>query len=126
LSDVLQYVWGKLLGRHKVAAVVSPNKTWEGLIGGVLSATAIGAGVWWATPFTPVQAAGMAFLICVMGFSGGLVMAAIKRDRGVKDFGTIIEGHGGILDRIDSLCFAAPIFFHVTRFFFDVSDQVIP
>jgi phosphatidate cytidylyltransferase len=126
LSDVLQYVWGKLLGRHKVAPVVSPNKTWEGLIGGVLSATAIGAGVWWATPFTPVQAAGMAFLICVMGFSGGLVMAAIKRDRGVKDFGTMIEGHGGILDRIDSLCFAAPIFFHVTRFFFDVSDQVVP
>jgi phosphatidate cytidylyltransferase len=124
LSDVLQYVWGKLLGRHKVAPVVSPNKTWEGLIGGVLSATAIGAAVWWATPFTPVQAAGMAFLICIMGFSGGLVMAAIKRDRGVKDFGTLIEGHGGILDRIDSLCFAAPIFFHVTRFFFDVSDQV--
>ncbi len=126
LSDVLQYVWGKLLGKHKVAPVVSPNKTWEGLIGGVLSATAIGAGVWWATPFTPVQAAGMAFLICLMGFSGGLVMAAIKRDRGVKDFGTMIEGHGGILDRIDSLCFAAPIFFHVTRFFFDVSDQVVP
>lgn len=126
LSDVLQYVWGKLLGRHKVAPVVSPNKTWEGLIGGVLSATAIGAAVWWATPFTPAQAAGMAFLICVMGFSGGLVMAAIKRDRGVKDFGTMIEGHGGILDRIDSLCFAAPIFFHVTRFFFDVSDQVVP
>jgi phosphatidate cytidylyltransferase len=126
LSDVLQYVWGKLLGKHRVAPVVSPNKTWEGLIGGVLSATAIGAGVWWATPFTPVQAAGMAFLICVMGFSGGLVMAAIKRDRGVKDFGAMIEGHGGILDRIDSLCFAAPIFFHVTRFFFDVSDQVIP
>jgi len=124
LSDVLQYVWGKLLGKHKVAPLVSPNKTWEGLIGGVLSATAVGAAVWWATPFTPAQAAGMAFLICVMGFCGGLVMAAIKRDRGVKDFGTLIEGHGGILDRIDSLCFAAPIFFHVTRFFFDVSDQV--
>jgi phosphatidate cytidylyltransferase len=126
LSDVLQYVWGKLLGRHKVAPVVSPNKTWEGLIGGILSATAVGAAVWWATPFTPRQAAGMAFLICVMGFAGGLVMAAIKRDRGVKDFGTLIEGHGGILDRIDSLCFAAPIFFHVTRFFFDVSGQPIP
>ncbi|MEO7823006.1 MAG: phosphatidate cytidylyltransferase, partial [Gemmatimonadaceae bacterium] len=124
LSDVLQYVWGKLLGRHQVAPVVSPNKTWEGLIGGVLSATAVGALVWWATPFTPLQAAGMAFIICVMGFSGGLVMAAIKRDRGVKDFGTMIEGHGGILDRIDSLCFAAPIFFHVTRFFFDTSGQV--
>jgi phosphatidate cytidylyltransferase len=119
-------VWGKLLGRHKVAPVVSPNKTWEGLIGGILSATAVGAAVWWATPFTPLQAAGMAFLICVMGFSGGLVMAAIKRDRGVKDFGTLIEGHGGILDRIDSLCFAAPIFFHVTRFFFDVSGQPVP
>ena len=126
ISDVLQYVWGKLLGKHRVAPTVSPNKTWEGLIGGVLSATLIGAGIWWATPFTPAQAAGMAFIICVMGFMGGLVMAAIKRDRGVKDFGTMIEGHGGILDRIDSLCFAAPIFFHLTRFFFDVSDQVRP
>jgi phosphatidate cytidylyltransferase len=118
ISDVLQYVWGKTLGRHKIAPSVSPNKTWEGFIGGIASATLIGAGLWWATPFTPLQSAGMSLAITLMGFGGGLVMSAIKRDRGVKDYGNMIEGHGGVMDRIDSLCFAAPIFFHLTRFFF--------
>ena len=117
-SDVLQYVWGKSLGKHAVAPTVSPNKTWEGLIGGVLSATALGGALWWATPFTPWQAALLSFVSCVMGFLGGLVMSSIKRDRGVKDFGTTISGHGGIMDRFDSLVFAAPVFFHLVRFFF--------
>lgn len=117
-SDVLQYVWGKTLGKHPVAPSVSPNKTWEGLIGGVLSATALGAALWWATPFTPWQAALLALVSCVMGFAGGLVMSSIKRDRGVKDFGAVIPGHGGIMDRFDSLVFAAPVFFHLVRFFF--------
>lgn len=115
LSDVLQYVWGKLAGRHPVAPRVSPGKTWEGLIGGVGSATAVGTALWWATPFTPWQAAGMSLAITLSGFAGGLVLSAVKRDRGVKDFGTLIEGHGGVLDRIDSICFAAPVFFHLTR-----------
>jgi phosphatidate cytidylyltransferase len=118
ISDVLQYVWGKTFGRHKIAPTVSPNKTWEGFIGGILSATLIGAALWWATPFKPWQAAGMALAITLMGFCGGLVMSAIKRDRGVKDYGSLIEGHGGVMDRIDSLCFAAPVFFHLTRYFF--------
>jgi phosphatidate cytidylyltransferase len=118
LSDVLQYVFGKLFGRHPVAPSVSPKKTWEGLMGGVCATVAIGAALWWATPFTPLQAAGMSLAICMMGFGGGLVMSAIKRDRGVKDWGTSIRGHGGFLDRIDSLCFAAPVFFHLTRYYF--------
>ncbi len=74
-SDVLQYVFGKLFGKRKVAPLLSPSKTWEGLIGGVASATALGAALWWITPFTPLQAAGMAFVICLMGFFGGLVMS---------------------------------------------------
>jgi phosphatidate cytidylyltransferase len=115
-SDVLQYVWGKLLGRHKVAQALSPSKTWEGLIGGVASATALGALCHGLTPFTPLEAALVAFTICVMGFFGGLVMSAIKRDRGVKDWGDMIEGHGDILDRLDSVVFAAPIFFHTVRY----------
>ncbi len=115
-SDVLQYIWGKLMGKRKVAPELSPSKTWEGLIGGVLSATALGAALYWITPFKPWQAALIAFTICVMGFFGGLVMSAIKRDRGVKDWGTMIEGHGGMLDRLDSVIFAAPIFFHVIRY----------
>ncbi len=118
LSDVLQYVWGKLFGRRRLAPSVSPNKTWEGLIGGVACATAVGAGLWWATPFTPLVAALMAFIITTMGCAGGLIMSAIKRDRGVKDYGALIGGHGGVLDRIDSLAFAAPVFFHLTRYFY--------
>ncbi|HWB61109.1 MAG TPA: phosphatidate cytidylyltransferase [Chthoniobacteraceae bacterium] len=118
ISDVLQYVWGKCLGRRPIAPNVSPNKTIEGFIGGALSATALGAALWWITPFRPWQAALMAAAIVVMGFFGGLVMSAIKRDRGVKDYGDLIPGHGGIMDRIDSLCFAAPVFFHLTRYFF--------
>lgn len=118
MSDVLQYVFGKLFGRRKIAPHVSPNKTWEGFLGGVSASVLLGAGLWWATPFAPLQAAGMSLAIALMGFAGGLVMSAIKRDRGVKDYGALIEGHGGILDRIDSVCFAAPVFFHLTRFWF--------
>ncbi|MCB1613103.1 MAG: phosphatidate cytidylyltransferase, partial [Xanthomonadales bacterium] len=117
-SDVLQYIWGKLFGRHKVAPALSPSKTWEGLVGGVLSSTAIGAGLWWITPFTPLQAAGIAFSINLMGFFGGLVMSAIKRDLGVKDWGHLIAGHGGVLDRLDSVLFSAPVFFHIVRYGF--------
>ena len=115
-SDVLQYVWGKLFGRRKVAPSLSPSKTVEGLVGGVASATALGAALWWITPFSVFHAGLLAFIICLMGFCGGLVMSAIKRDLGVKDWGSMIAGHGGILDRLDSVIFAAPIFFHVTRY----------
>ena len=118
LSDVLQYVWGKLLGRHKISPVISPSKTWEGFIGGTVSATLIGTALWRTTPFTMWQTMGMAFIITIMGFLGGLTMSAIKRDSGVKDWGSSIQGHGGVLDRIDSICFAGPIFFHLTRYFF--------
>jgi phosphatidate cytidylyltransferase len=119
-SDVLQYVWGKLLGRHLIAPRLSPSKTIEGFAGGVLSATALGAALWWLTPFTPWHAAIMALVITVMGFCGGLVMSAIKRDRGGKDWGWMIAGHGGMLDRLDSVIFAAPVFFHLTRYWWTV------
>jgi phosphatidate cytidylyltransferase len=118
LSDVFQYVWGKLLGRHPIAPTISPNKTWEGFLGGIACAVLLGTSLWWITPFNPWQAALMALAIALMGFVGGLVMSAIKRDRGLKDYGSLIEGHGGVLDRVDSLLFAAPLFFHLTRFFF--------
>lgn len=117
LSDVLQYIWGKLIGRHKIAPRLSPSKTIEGFVGGSLSATLVGAALWWMTPFTPWQAGLMAFVITVMGFFGGLVMSAIKRDRGVKDWGHTIAGHGGFIDRLDSVVFSAPIFFYLTRYF---------
>ncbi len=117
-SDVLQYVWGKLLGKHAIVPKLSPSKTWEGFIGGVASASLLGACLWWATPFGFMQAGILACVICLFGFWGGLIMSAIKRDRGVKDYGNILGGHGGILDRVDSICFSAPIFFHLVRFYY--------
>ena len=119
ISDVLQYVFGKLFGRHKIAPVVSPSKTIEGFVGGGASATAIGAGLWWITPFTSWQAAGLAAVIVLAGFLGGLALSAVKRSLGAKDWGSMIEGHGGMLDRLDSVSFAAPVFFHLTRYFFE-------
>ena len=116
-SDVLQYVWGKLFGKHKIAPKLSPSKTVEGFVGGVVSASVLGGLLYWLTPFNPVQAVLMSLLICLMGFLGGLVMSAMKRSIGVKDWGNMISGHGGMLDRMDSLCFAAPIFFHVVRYY---------
>ena len=116
-SDVLQYVWGKLFGKHKIAPKLSPSKTVEGFVGGVVSASVLGGLLYWLTPFNSVQAVLMSLLICLMGFLGGLVMSAMKRSMGVKDWGNMISGHGGMLDRMDSLCFAAPIFFHVVRYY---------
>lgn len=118
LSDIFQYVWGKLVGRHKIAPRLSPSKTTEGLLGGAGTAILIGTSLWWMTPFSIWQSLVFSALICAMGFFGGLVMSAIKRGEGVKDFGTLIEGHGGILDRIDSICFSAPLFFHLVRYNF--------
>ena len=118
LSDVMQYVWGKTCGKRLIAPHVSPSKTVEGTVGGIGTTVAISSCLWWATPFNPWQAALMALLICAAGFFGGLVMSAIKRDLGVKDWGASIAGHGGFMDRIDSLCFAAPLFFHLCGFYF--------
>lgn len=119
-SDVLQYIFGKLFGRHRLAPKVSPSKTWEGLVGGLVSASALGAALYWLTPFSPLAAAGVSFLACLMGFFGGLVASAIKRDQGVKDWGQLIDGHGGMLDRADSIVFAAPVYFHIVRYFWTV------
>lgn len=121
VSDVLQYVFGKLFGKHKIAPTLSPAKTWEGLLGGALSASLLGAALWWITPFTPLQAWFMSLIITMLGFFGGLVMSAIKRDKGVKDWGHLIPGHGGFIDRLDSVVFAAPVFFHLTRYFWSVN-----
>ena len=120
LSDILQFAFGKKFGRTKIAPTVSPNKTWEGFIGGVAGVTVIGAILSPLTPFGPVVAGAFALMIGILGFFGGLVMSAIKRDRGVKDFGALIAGHGGMMDRVDSLCFAAPLFFHLVRYYFTV------
>ncbi|MFT4177803.1 MAG: phosphatidate cytidylyltransferase [Luteolibacter sp.] len=124
LSDVFQYVFGKTLGKHPVAPKVSPGKTWEGLIGGGLTTIALGTALWWVTPFSPWAAAGMSLLLVAAGFLGGLVMSAVKRSLGAKDWGRGIPGHGGVLDRMDSLLFAAPLFFHATAYYFGTNMAV--
>ncbi len=117
MSDVLQFVWGKTLGRHKILPTVSPNKTWEGFLGGIITTSLAALLIRFLTPFTPLETVGVALLLTVAGFFGGAVMSAVKRDFGVKDFGGLIPGHGGMLDRVDSLCYAAPVFFHYLRYF---------
>jgi phosphatidate cytidylyltransferase len=121
LSDALQYACSQLPSKHVIVPAINPTRTWEGLLGGTVSVTLIGAVLWWATPFHGASwwmAAVMSAVIALMGFAGSITMSAIKRDRGVKDYGTLVEGHGGVLDRIDSICFAAPVFYHLTRCFF--------
>jgi phosphatidate cytidylyltransferase len=118
-NDVAQYTWGKLIGRHKVKPKVSPKKTWEGLVGGVLTTTAVAAVLGpYLTPMDVAWSALAGAVIGVAGFLGDITISAVKRDLGVKDTGGLIPGHGGILDRVDSLTYAAPAFFHFFRYFF--------
>ena len=117
-NDVMQYVTGKLFGRHKIMPRVSPNKTWEGFLGG-WAATAIL--IWFLAPWlTPLSGLGLAITAIALplaGFAGDVTMSAIKRDLGVKDTSSLIPGHGGVLDRVDSLTFTAPVFFHILAYY---------
>lgn len=117
ISDVCQFIWGKTLGRHKLIPRVSPNKTWEGLIGGMASAMLFGLGLRFLTPFGVLECLWVGLIITLAGFFGDALMSSVKRDMGVKDFGQLIPGHGGMIDRVDGLCFAAPIFFHYVRYY---------
>ena len=121
LSEAFQFIWSRLYGRHVIAPAINAARTWEGLVGGSASTALVGMVLYWATPYRTLwQAAFMSMVIAVMGFAGAMTMSAIKRDRGVRDYGTLVEGHGGLLDRIDAICFAAPVFYHVTRQLFDL------
>ncbi len=118
-NDVAQFTWGKLTGRHKVTPRVSPKKTWEGLIGGVATTTLVAALIGpYLTPMDVRWSALAGCIIGISGFLGDITMSAMKRDLGVKDTGGLIPGHGGILDRVDSLTYAAPVFVHFIRYFF--------
>jgi phosphatidate cytidylyltransferase len=121
LSEAFQFIWSQLYGRHVIAPTINATRTWEGLVGGSASTALAGMVLWWATPFEQLwQAAFMAMVVAIMGFAGAMTMSAIKRDRGVRDYGTLVEGHGGVLDRIDAICFAAPVFYHITRQIFGI------
>ncbi len=114
-SDVIQYLGGKLFGRHTIAPRVSPGKTVEGLLAGLVCAPILGALLAHLTPFAPSTAAGLGLLLAVAGFFSALVFSALKRSRGVKDWGQSISGHGGVLDRVDSLCLSAPVAYYAAR-----------
>ena len=110
LNDVAQYCWGKAFGRTKITPNVSPNKTWEGAIGGWLTAAVV---FYWLapyfTPLSPVHAAIMGIVVPMFGFFGDITMSAVKRDIGVKDTSHLIPGHGGVLDRVDALLPTLPL-----------------
>jgi len=113
LNDVCQYIWGKLLGKHKIIPKVSPNKTWEGFLGGVITITLISGVIGpLLTPMIFIHSLFAGLIISVSGFIGDVVISAVKRDLEIKDSGSLIPGHGGILDRFDSLIFTSPLFFH--------------
>ncbi|MDB2539089.1 phosphatidate cytidylyltransferase [Flavobacteriales bacterium] len=117
INDVMQFIWGKLIGKHKILPKISPNKTWGGFIGGLISSVFIGYLMSFLTPLNNWQVIVVSFFIAGVGFVGDVVVSAIKRDMGVKDMGQTIPGHGGVLDRIDSLALTTPIFFHLVYFF---------
>lgn len=121
INDVLQYLWGKTLGKKimssKILPTISPNKTLAGFIGGVLSTTLIAYFTTrYFTPLNHLESIGLGLLISTGGFIGDVCMSAIKRDLGVKDYSSMLPGHGGILDRVDSLIYTAPLFFHYLRY----------
>lgn len=118
LNDVLQYLWGKALGRHKIVPKVSPNKTVEGFVGAFITLSALAVVFSFLTPFTTLQALAAGMLISGAGFVGDVVISMVKRDIGVKDSGHLLPGHGGILDRVDSLTYTAPLFFHFTYYLY--------
>lgn len=115
LNDIAQYFAGKALGRHRIAPRLSPNKTWEGLLGGVLFTTLLSSS---ATPLllplTHLEALGFGLLLGLGGFAGDLLFSWLKRSAGIKDFGTVLPGQGGVLDRLDSLTCTAPLCMHYT------------
>ena len=120
ISDLSHFVVDRLFGNHVIAPRVHPTKSWEGLIAAAVISAIAGVLIQIflpVTPFTVIGSGCMALIISVMASSGGMTMSAIKQDRGASSQGTLVQGHQGVLDQIASLCFAAPIFFHVTRIF---------
>ncbi|MCG8449881.1 MAG: phosphatidate cytidylyltransferase [Pirellulales bacterium] len=118
-SELLQFVGSRLFGKHVIVPAIDDTRTWEGVLGGAVATAVMGLTLYWATPFTAWwQSGAMSFLIALMASAGALTMAAIKRDRGEVVSGTHSEGYSGVLNRIDAVCFAAPVFYHVTSYFF--------
>ena len=117
-GDIAHFITPRLTGRTRIAKTIHRSRSWEGFIGALITGTVLGTALAWITPFTPWAAALLALAVSVLGYAGGLVMAAIKRDKGVEDWGHLLPGQGGFIDRLDSVLFAAPLFFHLVRYFY--------
>ena len=118
---LVQHLLGRRFPHKPVAPQVSQSFQWVSWLAGVATGGLVGGLLSFITPFKPGQALGMALLACFAGSLGHLVMKALKRDRGVTSWGMqgmSVTGAGGLLDRVDALCFAAPVFFHSTRWYF--------
>ncbi|NEN76180.1 phosphatidate cytidylyltransferase [Pelistega sp. NLN82] len=116
LSDVFQSVVGKLIGKREIAPHMSSGKTLEGFIGASVMAVAVGTSLWWITPFSIAYAALFSFIIVICGFFGHLSLSAVKRSLGANAWGRINVGNKGVMDRVESVLFAAPVFFHLVRY----------
>ncbi|RXJ83414.1 phosphatidate cytidylyltransferase [Arcobacter sp. CECT 8985] len=117
-NDVLQYVCGKIFGKRKIVPKVSPNKTVEGLIGATFFIIILAIVFRFLTPFSIVESIFAGLIISLGGFIGDVIISMVKRDIGVKDAGNFISGHGGIIDRLDSLTYTAPLFFHFVYYLY--------
>lgn len=120
LASVFERAWGRLAGRHVIAAKINASRTWEGFLGSMVTTGLVAAALFWATPFHPWEAGVLGAVVTVMACAGTMTISAMKRDRGVTDTGTLVQGHAGVLDQIDNICFATPVFYHLTRFFWSV------
>ena len=118
VSDSAQYFVGRALGRRKLAAMISPKKTVEGAYGGFLFGTLAlaGVGAWWLPAMPLVMRLLLGVTVVALGMAGDLFESMLKRSAGVKDSSALIPGHGGVLDRIDALLFAAPVYYVVLRY----------
>ncbi|MFN0214687.1 MAG: phosphatidate cytidylyltransferase [Saprospiraceae bacterium] len=116
-NDVFQFIWGKWLGKRKILPKVSPNKTWEGFLGGIMTTAGLGYCIRFLSPFSAGEALITGLLIGITGFIGDAILSAIKRDLQLKDTDDLIPGHGGAMDRLDSIVFTAPVFYHLLNYF---------
>lgn len=122
LSEAVQFAWSRLYGRHVIAPEINQSRTWEGFLGSSATIALLGAALYQTgvTPFAKLWHSAVAsLLVAVMGFAGAMTLSAVKRDRRVQDYGTLVEGRPGVLDRADALCFAAPVFYHAARWFLE-------
>ena len=118
-NDIFQFTWGKLLGKRKILPRISPNKTWVGFIGGVFTSGVLGGALSFLTPLDYINCFYIGLSLSIIGFIGDSIISAVKRDLKIKDTDDLIPGHGGAMDRLDSIVLTTPTFYHLLLFFIE-------